>query len=155
MSTREDILARINVVIDNIDGTLGLTQAGRNQDDLSGRSRPAVILHDGDENLRENNNTPKNMRGSGPGILVDFMDMRPRLELLINEKTIDVGTKLNEYRDKILPAIVMDTTLANLVGQNGEIRYLGLSTETSAGEKREGRITLNFSLLYTLDIAAL
>jgi len=151
IDTRESILVRIKDIISTIaspDRTL------RNTDEVSGRGGTYAILFDGDEAIDEENDTTRSSLGD-PSVVQDFMVMSPAVELITGAETEDIGSELNTLRRQLLPLILLDAELVSLVGSNGQIRYMGCSVETQAGDNREGTITFDFRFKYVLRVADL
>lgn len=143
---RENILARMRDLAE----TKAPGRADRNVGDTSGLALSFVLL-DGDETLREDNSTPRNSRGD-PRILRDYMVMTPTFLAIIGAPSTDIGTLLNAVRQEIVPLIINDPELIFYVGPDGEIRYTGCSLDTDTGEKREGRLGINFRLIYPFSV---
>jgi len=146
--TRESILARLLTLVD----TLAPGRADRNVGDTSGLALSFVML-DGDESLREDNSTPRNSRGD-PRILRDYMVMTPTLIAILGAPSTDIGTLLNSVREQVVPLVINDPLLIGFVGSDGELRYTGCALDTDTGEKREGRMLLNFRITYPLTISS-
>lgn len=146
MDVRESILVRLLYLAES----QAPGRADRNVGDTSGIALSFVLL-DGDEAEREDNSTPKNSR-SDPRILRGFMVMNPTFIAILGAPSTDIGTLLNDVRRQVVPLVINDPELMLYVGANGEIRYTGCSLDTDTGEKREGRLLLNFRLIYPLNI---
>jgi hypothetical protein len=147
--TREQILTQIVAILTTISGD----RTGRNDDDLTGKPAVATVLFDGGETITDNP-VARSPRGI-PAVPKDFMHMTPEIMVILQAPTTTIGTLLNQYRVQLLPLILGDTTLASLVGANGEIRYTGCTVETQGGEAREGRMSLDFRFTYMLNVPAL
>jgi hypothetical protein len=159
MDTREAILARLRTLIETIPGlAMGSNGAvrgvGRNRDDVSGAVRPAIILNDGGEENLDSDNPPARTA-------VQMMRMEPELVILVGTPTEDVGSVANIFRARLIVAVLNDSELGNLIGpggprgRGGDIHYLGSEFESQAGERREGRMTVNFGITYVLRVADL
>jgi len=147
---REDILARIRVILETIPGlAVGaggqVRGVGRNRDDVSLTARPIAILRDGNEER-----VP--MEGRGPRRSAQqMMLMHPQIFVNAGALTEELGPLMSGFRLAIVNAICDDPTLIDLVGGergNGDITYEGLVFDSTAGEKREGLMDLNFTLRY-------
>jgi hypothetical protein len=148
---RESILVRIKDILE----TMVPLRTLRNTDEVSsGRGGDYAILFDGDETIDEENDTTRSSLGD-PRILQDLLIMSPSIELIVGAETDDIGSELNDRRRRLLPLILSDSQLVSLVGRNGQIRYMGCSVETQAGENREGTITFDFRFKYLLRVADL
>ena len=150
MDRRELILTQLLVIAQN---TPGVIKVGRNMEDVTGRSRPAIILHDAMEE------SPAEEPGRPRGSMKDWITMHPQLYVTLGASTADVGQELDSFRAYLIPAVLRDPTLLDLVffvrNGGGEIRYEGCGVETAWGERREGRMELKFALRYMLDVAEL
>lgn len=135
---REAILARLAVVIAGISG---IESAARNLDQQSETKLPAIVLYDGDEEAMESIKF-----GSSPTIVT----MTPTLALSLGDVPENVGTTTNEWRAKVLKAVLLDATTAALCGANGGVRYLGLTTSLSQGRTSQVEIIFNFAINYPL-----
>lgn len=154
---REQILVRCRQVIEAVPGLASsggqVRGVGRNRDDITGKARPAIIVHDGGEEVVEMSSMP---RRSG----VQLVKMQPQFVILIGSETEQIGTLANQFRAALINAIFTDDTLIGLAGGpfgNGDIRYEGCELETQAGTTREARLTVNISFTYafrTSDLAA-
>lgn len=151
VDVREQILARLEVIIDGLDGVV---KSGRNRPDVSGKARPALILHDGDEQ-------PGGDDQAGPrNATITFMEMAPRIEILAEAASQDVGTTVNVIRAALLKAVFNDAALLELIGAadrrgNGEIRYDGCALELDSGEAREARMEISLRITYVFRIGDL
>lgn len=58
--------------------------------------------------------------------------MAPECNVKLGAKPEQIGTDLNHFRAAILKVVPTDAALANLVGNNGDIRYEGCSTHWPA-----------------------
>lgn len=151
---REPILAQLLVIMQAI--TPGTGRCGRNLDDMSAAAAPGSVVLDGDETIRESESAtpPRSSRGD-PRILTDYIVMTPSIQVVVSASSADVGTVLNSLRAQIIPAVINDSVLRTLVTSNGELRYTGLTMETQAGERREGRMTVDFRLVYPFNVSDL
>lgn len=148
--TRELILVRLRAIIE----TLAPNKAHRNDDGVTGRTGPHIILFDGGESKSDDISLPKNARGD-PRILKDYMMLTPSITVILGSPTEQVGADLSGFRVLLIPTIINDSQLIALVGSSGELRYLGCVVETQIGEQREGRITLNFGIMYPFNVSDL
>lgn len=151
MDRRELILDRLETIFRAIPG---IVKVARNREDVSGRSRPAIILHDGGEDSADYSQRPI-------GTPKDFITMSPQVIVLIGSPSDEVGTDINGWRAKVLPLIMQDVTIRQLCGvvygarAGGDLRYMGCGLDTVYGETREARLDLRFEFIYPLDPAEL
>lgn len=148
---REDILARLRLLLDSIPGVYvsptGVIATGRNREDISGNSRPAIILHDGSEEQGP-------AAGQGPRkSAMQLMILRPHFEVLLGARTELVGTQASDFRRELLRAVFTDGTLDDLTagptGRGvGDIWFEGTEFSSTQGESREARLVVNIALSY-------
>ncbi len=151
---REQILARIRQIID---GLPGVQMAARNRTELPAQLRPAVILHDGDELARESESPAPPPRGSQ----LDFFRLQPRVMILAGAPNESVGPTLSTLRAALIPAILNDAQLLQLVGGPGgirggeQMRYMGASVDVVSGKTTEAQMELTFQLDYVFRVSDL
>lgn len=143
---REEILARIRVILEEVPG---VKRAARNREDVSGKDRPALIMHDAVEETADFPGRPRKTFSK------DVMKLLPQIYILLGDRSEVVGSKVSELRSALVPLIWQDQQLKDLVGSNGFIRYMGCGLDTTTGETREARLELKFEFEYTLDAAEL
>jgi hypothetical protein len=146
---REAILVRLRDIIETVPG---VKAAGRNRQDVTGKARPAILLHDGDEQTENNKETAPRFSA------VDKATMTPQLVILAGTTTEQLGTTLNGIRAALLPLVLQDPELINLCGgpnSNSQIRYEGCAVTSEAGEAREGRMECNFAFEYVFKVSDL
>ena len=146
--TREQILSRLVTVCQ---GVTGISAVARNETDVPGIARPAVIVHDGAEQFVLK---PERVRFAE----VQIMEMSPELELRVRaDSGSEGGSLLSMFRNRLVVAIPADAALQTLVGTNGEIRYEGNSKPRPDPEAKDARMILEFVFRYPLrasDLAA-
>ena len=142
MDKREAILARLVAIAG---GFAEIKTAARNQDEVSERVRPAIVVFDADETADDG---PQE-RGRG-GQAPNIVEMTPETLILLGAAPESVGTALNAMRAKLVKAVLTDTQLATLTGTNGRVRYLGCSTHLGHGRSMEGAMSIQFAFGYVL-----
>jgi hypothetical protein len=142
MDKREAILARLAAITD---GLAGIKTAARNQDEVSERARPAIVVFDGDETIDEGAQE-RGRSGQAPNIV----EMTPETLILLGAAPESVGTALNAMRAKLVKAVLTDPELVALTGTNGRVRYLGCSTHLGHGRSMEGSMSVHFAFAYVL-----
>lgn len=148
---RELILSRLFEVLKAIPGTVSVT---RNEGELPDKRRPAIVLLDGDE-MPDERAFDRGRPAYGPNLVI----MTPQIFLLLNEikekrKRDDLpneGTELNSFRVLAIKAILTDQVLANLVGSNGSIRYMGCISEYATGRGLLPEMQISVVFIYVLD----
>lgn len=150
-SRRELILDRLLQICKTI---VAPDRASRNRNDISGRTAHSIVLHDGPETTdAEKGEKPR--RGQVASSL-ECAVMSPTLEFLANDKPETIGTLLNDYRDRIIVAVINDVELRTICGASyGLIRYAGCVPDTESGEASEGRIDVNFQINYPVVVSEL
>lgn len=146
---REQILARLREIIGTIPGTL---KAVRNGDELSGRARPAIFLHDAvEERVDTGEGGPRSSQAQ-------LMRMHPQITFLMGEPTEAIGPAMSAFRGLVLAAVLNDATLISITG-HGERKaamwFESSAVTTEAGETREGRMDMVFTFDYPLKISEL
>ena len=142
MDKREALLARL---VEIAAGVPEIKTAARNQDEISERARPAIVIFDADETADERANE-QGHAGRAPNII----EMSPEALILLGGTPERVGTALNEMRAAFVKAVLTDTQLATLTGTNGRVRYVGCSTHLGHGRSMEGSMGVHFAFAYVL-----
>lgn len=145
MDKREAILARLTAVCA---GLPGIVSAARNVLDVPSLARPAFVVQDGSEELQD---SPISNNRSGVG----RFELNAQCWLLIRGGANDVGPLMSLFRARLLNAITNDSTLRNLTGTVGGIRYDGCTVSEPTPETKEPRMDLNFTFVYTLAMSDL
>lgn len=142
MDKREALLARL---VEIATGVPEIKTAARNQDEISERARPAIVIFDADETADERANE-QGHAGRAPNII----EMSPEALILLGGTPERVGTALNEMRAAFVKAVLTDTELATITGTNGRVRYVGCSTHLGHGRSMEGSMGVHFAFAYVL-----
>jgi hypothetical protein len=151
LDRREQILQRLEYIFTTIPA---VTKTARNREDVSGKSRPAILLHDAAEDVVDLGERPATATK-------DFVTMSPQIMVLLGAPAGDVGTQIAAFRASIIPAVLLDTQLRSLCaaqlphGGGGRVRYMGCLLDTTTGETTEARLELKFELTYLMDPAEL
>ena len=140
--TRELILARLVTVCGAVEGVQAV---GRNRLDVAGLARPAVIVQDAIEQLRD---MPVGARYGETA----RMELSPGITVVVRGGPADIGGLLSLYRSRVVAAVLRDAELKTLTGSNGGIRYEGCLVAAPDAEAKEFRldITLVFTYLFVL-----
>src|SRR3954469_10605816 len=142
MDKREAILVRLVEIAGEL---AGIKTAIRNQDKISERARPAIVIFDADETADER----ASEQGHG-GRAPNIIEMSPEALILLGGTPTSIGTALNEMRAKFVKAVLTDVQLATLTGTNGRVRYVGCSTHLGHGRSMEGSMGVHFAFSYVL-----
>lgn len=146
LDVREGILARLIVVCTEVTGIIA---AERNRLDVPGLRRPAIILHDGNEELID---APPKERQSR----ITRMALTPALILLARaDDATPAGPLLSSYRSRLVKGVLSDPTLVSLTGTNGAINYHGCLMHVPLPESREPRMDISFTFNYVLRLSDL
>jgi hypothetical protein len=144
IDTREDILARLLVVVASIPN---IRSSYRNNVDISENQMPAAIVLDGDEQAHEALN-----RQSNSPIMVE---MTPGIVLQVTDDNVDLGSTITTFRRDLIRLVLFDTVLNDLIVKssprgNGAIRYLGCNTDVGWTRTGWAALTAQFMFKYTL-----
>lgn len=143
---RAQILERLSIIVSDI---AAVNHAGfyRNRGDLSNSLRPFLSLHDGSEEL-----SLSILPGSRSGLplgttLLPEISYAPRLQLPLNETIAD---DLHTIRMQIIPAVLMDNALFNIVGTNGKVTLNAIETDLALGKRMTGETIFRFLFVFPL-----
>lgn len=139
LSKRERILARLLVIAE---GAPENARAARNL--LDPDEQLTISILEGDELV--NDGRPRR-KGTWPVPLV----MMPQVCIIAAAQSAAVGGSLNRIRAWLIPAIVTDAELADLLGTNGGVAYAGMESDYAIGRGNLGRMALKFSIATVLD----
>lgn len=143
---REQILSRLMTIFDEMPG---IVKTGRNVEDVSGRNRPAIIMHDAGEETADIANRPN-------GAKKNFMKLSPQIYIKLGDRKEIVGSRISEFRNSLVKSIWGDVILRDLVGigrnKESDILYHGCGLDTSTGETREANLEIRFEFTYLLDL---
>lgn len=142
---RELILSRLDTILEEVPGVV---KATRNREFVSGKSRPAIILHDAGEDTSDLSNRPRRATK-------EEMVLSPQIDILLGDKSDVVGSKVSEIRNWVIYLVWTDSILKDLTGGNGDVHYTGCALDTATGETREARLSIRFEFTYILDAAEL
>jgi len=138
---REQICARLVEIARGL-----VDRVGRNAPNITGRSEPAIVIWDGDEQADPSD-------GRRPANVPIMVEMTPELRVLLGGMSEDVGTLLNGWRIEVIKAVIDDAVsggLRTIIGSNGSVRYEGLSTGLAAGEQTQAWHGIRFAIRYPL-----
>ena len=141
---REVILSRLAVLCAAVPGVAAVV---RNSLDVAGLARPAVVIHDGVETLRDQ---PQGVRHSE----IQRMELSPAITVYVRAGgSADAGVLLSRYRSSIVAAVLGDAPLDAAIGTNGYIQYQGCIVAPPDAEAKEHRvdISLVFQYVFKLD----
>lgn len=149
---RELIAARLLALAAAIPG---VTEAVRNKIGVTAKTGPRIVVWDGDERVIVQKPT-SSLKSVGSSVIVE---MTPEIQILAEDSSVSVGSRVNAIRLLLLAAITQDAlyanrntagTLASLLGDNGDLRYEGCGTQLERGQRLEAELRLNFAIVYPL-----
>lgn len=141
--TREVILARLVAVCGAVEG---IQAVARNRLDVTALARPAIVVQDGIEEMRD----------SPPGARygeLSRMELTPDITVVVRAAADGGGQLLSLYRSRVLAAVLRDAELIAATGKNGGIRYAGCLAAPPDPEGREFRIDLTLVFSYVFRLA--
>ena len=144
MSKREDILARLLVILNTIEV---FKLVARNLDEFPERVRPAVILLDGDEEA-----VAELARPWVKGKAYTVVQMNPIIVVSMGGKPEDVGPDINELMARIVTAVMTDAELTTIVVVNAQcgVYYLASDYRLSHSLAMDCDMQMRFGIRYTL-----
>lgn len=126
----------------SISGTIpGVAAVGRNRTDVTGLARPAIVWHDGAEEVVSQ---PESASDS----LIQLHEMTPDVEILVGGAPDRVGATANLILARLRYRIVTSTTIRQLIGTNGKIFIQGAALIRPTPESRELRMDCRFTFRY-------
>ena len=137
----------------DIELTTGRIPAGnfvRNRNELPGELVPGIILLDGDEKPDPRHKRPdigRDLQTVPPQMMV----MTPEIYVVLDVRkpqNKNVGEDLTVARSAILKAIILDRTLYQICGTNGQITYDGLVTDLARNRTMQGQMGMVFTFSY-------
>lgn len=146
---REQILTRCLEILTTVAANDPTATVKRNRGNMKQDARPAFVLLDGDETARLTGDRRGRVR-----MATQLMTMRPQFFVLLKDtkpQNENIGQDLNAYRVRLIEALASDTTLANLIGSNGDIALAGVETDLKSGSSVAGEMRLDFNITYVLD----
>jgi hypothetical protein len=145
LDRREMLLARLVGIAQSIPG---IKSVYRNQAQISERQRPAIVVIDGHEEGALGSFALGRPLAS-PGI----MRLLPEIYIMVGTSAAAIGSDINAFRLALLPAVLTDPELQDLIGTTGGIEYQGCVTDLGRGETTEGFMQLHFALHYALKLS--
>jgi hypothetical protein len=137
---REAILAQLGTVLTAL--VTDETFFFRNALEVPENKRPSIILNDADDTLDERLNPYGKGKPPVQGIPVS---MTPEVFVLLADGgQDDIGPQLNDWRAKVIKAVLSDATLKGLCH---EIQYLGFTSALANGRTMEGQAKLTFAFV--------
>lgn len=142
---RGQILARLVEIMQLIPGP---QRVYRNRLQISEAQRPAIVVLDGDEQ-----GTLGDFALGRPLTSPGIMRMTPEICLMAAGDSDTIGTSLSDFRFRVIPAVLTDSRLSDLVSATGGVQYQGCTTDLGKGRTIEGVLLLNFEIHYALKMS--
>ncbi len=137
--TREAILVRLAEIIGGISG---IETTGRNLILESEVKTPLIVLYDGDE---------EPMETAKPGGAGQIRTMLPAVVLSLGDVADNAGPVTNEWRVKIIKAILLDATIKSLcAGVTGGATLGPITTSLNQGRTTQVEMVVNLEVRYAL-----
>lgn len=157
---REQILARLLELM--TEQYIAARTAVRNRALTKNDERPAIAILDGDETPRLTGDQLGRGLHGRPGMPFQRMTMSPQVFIIpqnanllaVDEEAASsptVGTLVNELRLTIVRVIAQDPVLQDILGGDGTIAYMGMTTDLKSGMRLDGQAQLDFAFTYLLD----
>ncbi len=137
---REEILVRLKEILDVLAGDPA--HAARNRGEFDDNELPMHALLDGDEAKGVGNTTD---RRAPPLMIINpqiFWVPRPP----DNRKNIGLGETTSARLAEIKYAVSQDSRLAELVGANGYVDYLGVESDLKTGAELTGQLRTEWAI---------
>lgn len=152
MDRRTEILSTLTELLSGIAPTVSVY---RNRGELKTTQRPAFVLFNADE--LPDLSPLADRRGISPPGLLGFMTTQPELFYLHSDNlpTVDVGGVIEAMRVTLIKLVLNSVALREIVGANGEIRYLGAVTDLADGRMMTGQLQVKFLFKYPLKLSDL
>ena len=144
MSRREDILARLFVILNTVED---LKLVARNLDEFPEAVRPMAILLDGDEEA-----VAELARPWVKGKAYTVIQMNPIIVVSMGGRPEDVGTDINELMARIVTAVMSDAELTSIVVANAQcgVYYLATDYRLNHSLAMDCDLQMRFGIRYTL-----
>lgn len=69
-----------------------------------------------------------------------------------NPKNVGVGPTLSAQRSAMIKAVMQDSSLQNLLGDNGYAEYRGIETDMQTGAEVKGQFKMDFAFAYVFNV---
>jgi hypothetical protein len=144
MSKREDILARLLVILNTVED---FKLVARNLDEFPEKVRPAAILLDGGEEA-----VPELQRPWVKGKAYTVVQANPLIVVSVGGRPQDVGTDINELMARIVTAVMTDVELTTIVVSNAQcgVYYLATDDRLNHSLAMDCDMQMRFGIRYVL-----
>jgi hypothetical protein len=141
---REDILLRLLAIGEGMRPAV-FKSFDRNKLDLDPKQFPQGVLLDSDEDIDDRQPTRTGRAGFAA---LQFVTMSPQIFLCAQGLAEEAGSKLNFMRKSWLRAVLVDSALLGLVGENGYIRYEGAVSSFRLGRQLDSTMLVTVAFGY-------
>lgn len=138
---REAIMARLVEIAGMV---VPPANVARNTIDIPESALPALLIFDADEEA-DTSAESRSRPASGPIVVT----MSPEIYLRLEGDSGEIGATINEYRRKLLKAVLTDQTLVALCKDRG-LGYGGMATGFAAGRSMMAEAGFSFSFTYVI-----
>jgi hypothetical protein len=142
--TREDIMAQLVSVLEDIPGVSSVLRNQLMDDDTTAN---AIVVLEGDEMIDDADQAATRNRPPNSPIM---MHMQPQLYIRNFDKAATVGTGLSALRAAVIKAVTGDVTLAGLTVKGRGGIYLGMESDLAFAREMAGQMALKFQFTYVL-----
>lgn len=152
MDKRELILDRMFDILNAVPQLLDYSEHScfRDRGVLEDDKRPAIVLLDGVENVK-NSVERRGRVALSPTVMTLLPQIFVVLKLRKTNTNAGVGPELSAFRLAVINAIGTDKQLIDLCGPNGQISLRRVETDMQSGSTLEGQLRLDFAIDYVLD----
>lgn len=143
---RELVLVRLMAILAAVPT---IQHVVRNRGELPADKRPAIVLLDADEVARLQVSQSRGRLIAAPCLV----DMTPEIYVVMDAREPPndlIGTDMDKLRVAIVYAIYNDANLKSILSANGDIRYVGTTTDMASGRSMEGQMHIRMSFTYPL-----
>lgn len=146
-NVRESLLLRSVAIAE---AQTGIVKVMRNSLVMSETALPAINIFDANEQVlperQPDRGTPGRARPGAP-ILVTLL---PEFLLMLKDRPDDVGSVLGGYVNRLVAAVLLDSTLIGLCTNAGAVRYLGFDSDLQQGRELQGSALVRFAYDYVM-----
>lgn len=160
IDTAELIRARCFEILKTIPGLATITpdsgptfpSAWRNRGNLKGEKLPAAVFLDGGERIHPDTSTYGKAKPGMPHTLMTLTPqvfIEPEPDKVIGNPTVTAA--MVAFRRQVLKLFLHDDELLSLLGDDGQIEYLGNDSDMQTGAPMKGELQFDFAITYVFD----
>lgn len=150
---REEILVRLEELM--AEEYISARTVARNRALLKQDVRPAIAILDGDEVARLTGDGFGRGQHGRVGMTAQLMTMTPQIFYILDSRkplNEGVGPDVNAFRITIATTIARDPQLRAILGSNGSVAYMRMTSDLKSGSRLDGEVQLDFAFTYPLDV---